>query len=141
MKGVTRGVLERLTRHDWPGNMRELRNVVEGMVIFGAAVRGGAARRPLDLADLPPAWREADDPHEKLRLSVGMTAAEVERRLIEATMRHVGYDKPQAAAMLGIGLRTLYRKLEAFGLRAAPAPRRAAAAGRVRAKPARRRRR
>jgi len=141
VKGVTRGVLERLTRHDWPGNVRELLNVLESMVIFGATARGRSPRRPLDLADLPPAWREADDPHERLRLSVGMTSAEVERRLIEATMRHVGYDKPQAAAMLGIGLRTLYRKLEAFGLRAAPAPRRAAPAGRVRAKPARRRRR
>jgi len=46
-----------------------------------------------------------------------MTLDEAERRLIEATMRHAGNRKPQAAAILGIGLRTLYRKLERMARR------------------------
>ena len=136
VKGLTRGALERLARHDWPGNVRELLNVLESMVVFGADSRRGI--RLLGVADLPPAWREADDAGEELRISVGMTAAEAERRLIEATMRHARQDKPRAAAMLGIGLRTLYRKLEAFGMRQEPAGSVRRTRARVRTKPRRR---
>jgi DNA-binding NtrC family response regulator len=53
-----------------------------------------------------------DSAGEKLELRVGMTVDEAERRLISATLRHCGNDKPRAAAMLDIGLRTLYRKLQ-----------------------------
>jgi two-component system response regulator HydG len=104
--GITRGVLDRLMRHPWPGNVRELRNIVEGMVMFAEG------RRALDLSDLPDTLREVDDAGAKLDLRVGMTVDEAERRLIGATLRHCGDDKPRAAAMLGIGLRTLYRKLQ-----------------------------
>jgi DNA-binding NtrC family response regulator len=104
--GITRGVLDRLMRHPWPGNVRELRNLVEGMVMFAEG------RRALDLSDLPDTLREGDGAGEKLELRVGMTVDEAERRLISATLRHCGNDKPRAAAMLDIGLRTLYRKLQ-----------------------------
>jgi two-component system, NtrC family, response regulator HydG len=103
--GLTRGVLDRLGRHRWPGNVRELRDVLESMVAFADG------RRPLDLDDLPRALREPRGAGEKIELAVGTTVAEAERQLIEATMRHTGGDKRRAAAMLGIGLRTLYRKL------------------------------
>jgi two-component system response regulator HydG len=104
--GITRGVLDRLLRHPWPGNVRELRNAIEGMVVFAQG------RRSLDLSDLPDALRGADGPGERLEMRVGMTVDEAERQLIAATLRHCGNDKPRAAAMLGIGLRTLYRKLK-----------------------------
>ena len=103
--GITRGALERLVRHPWPGNVRELRNTVEGMVVFAEG------RRALDLSDLPDLLREVESAGERLELRVGMTVEEAERQLIAATLRHCGNDKPRAAAMLGIGLRTLYRKL------------------------------
>ncbi len=108
--GITAGALERLTRHDWPGNVRELRAVIEGMVL---SARG---RRMLDVTDLPAALRDATSPGERVGIAVGMSVADAERRLIEATLRAVDGDKPRAAEMLGIGLRTLYRKLEAYGL-------------------------
>ena len=104
--GITRGVLDRLVRYPWPGNVRQLRNTVEGMVVFAEG------RRALDLSDLPDALREVESAGEKLELRVGMTVAEAERQLVAATLRHCGNDKPRAAAMLGIGLRTLYRKLK-----------------------------
>jgi DNA-binding NtrC family response regulator len=104
--GITRGVLDRLVRHPWPGNVRELRNTIEGMVMFAEG------RRALDLSDLPDTLREADGAGEQLELRVGMTVDEAERRLISATLRHCDNDKPRAAAMLGIGLHTLYRKLQ-----------------------------
>ncbi len=109
--GITRGVLERLTRHPWPGNVLELRNAVEGMVVFA---RG---RRPLDLSDLPEWLKEAGSESPRLELAVGMTVEEAEQKLIAATLQHTGHDKPRAAAMLGIGLRTLYRKIKQHGIR------------------------
>jgi len=108
--GITRGVLERLMRCPWPGNVRELKNTLEGMVVFAQG------RRALDLSDLPDPLREAESAGEKLELTVGMTVEEAERRLIAATLTHTGFDKPRAAAMLGIGLRTLYRKIKQYSL-------------------------
>jgi two-component system response regulator HydG len=109
VSGVTAGVLERLAAYAWPGNVRELRNTIEGMVVFAAG------RRPLELSDLPQALR--GDPHGgPSALTAGMTVEEAERALIAATLRHTGYDKTRTAAMLGIGLRTLYRKIRGYGL-------------------------
>jgi DNA-binding NtrC family response regulator len=109
VSGVTAGVLERLAAYAWPGNVRELRNTIEGMVVFAAG------RRPLELSDLPQALR--GEPHAGPgALTAGMTVEEAERALIAATLRHTGYDKTRTAAMLGIGLRTLYRKIRGYGL-------------------------
>ena len=110
VRGVTPGVLERLERHLWPGNVRELRDTIERMAVAAA---GG---RPLDLADLPPALRSATGEPERIEIAPGMTVEEAERLLITATLDHAGGDKPRAAAMLGIGLRTLYRKIQAYGI-------------------------
>ena len=109
--GTTPGLIDALARHSWPGNVRELRGVVEGMV---AAVE---RRRALDVSDLPPALRRGGGKAEALNVTVGMTVEEVERSLIRATLRHTGGDKTRAAAMLGIGLRTLYRRIRTLGLR------------------------
>ena len=111
VSGITRGAMDRLLHHDWPGNVRELKNTVEEMVIFTEG------KRVLDVADLPLALRQqrgvtAPDLH----LHVGMSMQEIERAAIEATLRSVAYDKQKAAKTLGIGLRTLYRKLKEYGL-------------------------
>jgi DNA-binding NtrC family response regulator len=111
--GVTAGVLERLAAHHWPGNVRELKNTIEGMVVFAAG------RRPLELSDLPQALR-AEAGGASGALAAGMTVEEAERALIAATLRHTGYDKTRTAAMLGIGLRTLYRKIQRYGLAERP---------------------
>jgi DNA-binding NtrC family response regulator len=79
-------------------------------------------RRPLDLSDLPEWLREAESEAPRLELAVGMTVDEAERQLIAATLEHTGHDKPRAAAMLGIGLRTLYRKIKQHGIRERAAP-------------------
>lgn len=104
-RALTAGVMERLRAYDWPGNVSELKSVLEGMIV---SARG---RGPLDVSGLPPRLRDAHGDATNLAIEVGMTVAEAERALIEATLRQVEGDKPRAAAMLGIGLRTLYRKL------------------------------
>jgi DNA-binding NtrC family response regulator len=108
---LTPGALERLAGHEWTGNLPELRVTIDTMVA------AAGPRRVLDLSDLPEALRGAGGGAERLELAVGMTVEEAERRLIAATLRHVGNDKPRAAALLGIGLRTLYRKIEQYRLR------------------------
>lgn len=108
--GVTRGVLDRLERHAWPGNVSELKNVVDGMV---ATARG---RQPLGPESLPDALR-GRAAGEKLGITVGMTREAAERRLVEATLAHTRGDKRRAAAMLGIGLKTLYRRLARWKIR------------------------
>jgi DNA-binding NtrC family response regulator len=110
VKRVTRGVLERLERHPWPGNVRELADTIEGMVV---SAPGG---RPLDLADLPEPLRVDGVGPESVRLAPGMTVEEAVRGLIVATLEYVGQDRRRAAAMLGIGLRTLYRKIKQYGI-------------------------
>jgi two-component system response regulator HydG len=108
---ITRGALERLRRHAWPGNVSELVRTLEAMVV------SSKGRGPLDVSALPDTLRAAaDEPADQLRIAVGMTLAEAERELFEATLRHTGGNKVRAAAMLGVGLRTLYRKLEQFRL-------------------------
>jgi DNA-binding NtrC family response regulator len=106
--GVTMGTIDRLARHDWPGNVSELRNLIDGMV---STARGG---RPLDLDSLPAPLRGSGG--GPLEITVGMTLESAERRLVEATLAHTGGDKRLAAAILGMSLRTLYRRLEAWGL-------------------------
>jgi len=109
--GVTRGVMDRMMEYDWPGNVRELRNTFEEMVIFAQG------KRVLDVSDLPIALRQQRTvAAQDMNLTVGMSMGEIERAAIEATLRSVGYDKQRAAKILGIGLRTLYRKQKEYGL-------------------------
>jgi len=109
--GVTRGVVDRLMQYDWPGNVRELRNTVEEMVIFAQG------KRLLDVSDLPIPLRQQRPPTAAdMNLTVGMSMPEIERAALEATLRSVGHDKQRAAKILGIGLRTLYRKQKEYGL-------------------------
>ena len=110
VSGITPGALERLSAYEWPGNVLELRNLIEGMVVFAAV------RRPLDLSDLPERVRGPRSESVPVTLAPGMTVEEAERALIAITLRHSGFDKARAAATLGIGLRTLYRKIRAYGL-------------------------
>jgi len=107
--GVTAGVLERFARHEWPGNVAELKATLDAMV---AGARG---RRPLDLESLPESLLGAGEPGARVELAVGMTLASAERRLVKATLAYTQGDKRRAAALLGIGLRTLYRRLDEWG--------------------------
>jgi transcriptional regulator with PAS, ATPase and Fis domain len=111
VEGVTKGAMDRLRAHGWPGNVRELKNTIEGMMLF--AIPG----QTLGVDDLPePLLGSDDDAGEIVTARVGMTMEEVERRMIAATYRAAGGDKRRTASILGIGLRTLYRKLKQYDL-------------------------
>jgi two-component system response regulator HydG len=113
--------LQALVEYDWPGNVRELENAIERAVII-------ASGRQIELDDLPEAMSKlVTDERAQLRrerieaanegraiqleINVPATIDEIERRAIEATLDYTGNDKTRAARALGIGRKTLYRKL------------------------------
>jgi two-component system response regulator HydG len=106
--GFTPAALERLVGYAWPGNVRELENVVEQAVVL-------CRDDVVDTGDLPEEITGDRGPRDVLRIPVGNTLAEAEKELILETLRKAGGNKTQAAKMLGIGVRTLYRKLEEYG--------------------------
>jgi DNA-binding NtrC family response regulator len=106
---MSKGVAAALSSHSWPGNVRELRNCVEGMVI---SARG----RTLDVEDLPPHLARSDALAPKIEIAVGTPLDQIEREVILRTLALAGGNKAKAARMLGIGLKTLYRRLEDYGL-------------------------
>jgi two-component system response regulator HydG len=94
----------------WPGNIRELQNVIERAVVLDA---DGV----IDVDDLPEALASSTgngNAMQAVRFTVGTPLAEVERRMILATLEHTGGDKALAASILGVGRRTIYRKLDEF---------------------------
>jgi DNA-binding NtrC family response regulator len=108
--GITRGATDCLLQYDWPGNVRELENVIEGMVVFCST------KRLLEVTDLPQHLRQPERRLPSMATSVGMKMNEIERTAIQETLKYVGHDKQRAADMLGIGLRTLYRKIKEYDI-------------------------
>jgi DNA-binding NtrC family response regulator len=175
-RGITSEAMARLIEAPWPGNVRQLRNLVESMVVLapGTEIRAsdipaevlegahsmlpvlasGALRQPgsqelefilrglMDLrlqveelrrrlderpskvqvieipeATVMPLHEEVPEPAvEDIVYRPGMTMANVEKATIQAALKETRGNRRQAAAKLGIGERTLYRKIKEFGL-------------------------
>jgi len=115
--GVTHAALTALVQYEWPGNVRELKNVLESAVLFAAGTK-------IDLADLPRGVRgNAPEPVEgesaptefvPVGSLIGKTMAEIEREAILTALQTSGGNRRRAAERLGIGLRTLQRKLKEY---------------------------
>ncbi|MDP6016550.1 MAG: helix-turn-helix domain-containing protein, partial [Candidatus Latescibacteria bacterium] len=109
---ITPAAMDLLMSYEWPGNVRELKNCVEGMVVMSPP------ERVLDVVDVPAPFRgEAPTPGDEDGMRVGMTMKQIEKLAIEETLKAVRHDRRKAAAMLEIGLSTLYRKEKEYGLR------------------------
>ena len=101
-----------LTAYRWPGNVRELRNVVEAMVLM--------SRDAVVPPSVVPAYvREPDERTDPLKSLSGLTLEEVEKALVVNTLKDVGGNRERAARLLGVSTRTLYRKIQEYGLSAA----------------------
>ena len=110
--GLTRNTMNLLIAYDWPGNVRELQNVMEGMVV---TAHGPG---PLGVNDIPEYVRRNTAPEAgEIRIAAGTAMPDIERLAIEETMKLCGYNKEKCAKTLGIGLRTLYRKLTEYDIR------------------------
>ncbi|MBM3238509.1 sigma-54-dependent Fis family transcriptional regulator [Candidatus Poribacteria bacterium] len=142
ISGITNQTMRFLMRYDWLGNVRELKNCIEGMVVM-------ARHEILDVDDLPEHILMSDTnrtthifplhPFEKkefsrlltpaptippmdgtyknqLQVHVGMSLNDIEQEVIQETLKYTNNNKAKTARILGIGKRTLYRKIEKYGL-------------------------
>ncbi|NOX58085.1 MAG: sigma-54-dependent Fis family transcriptional regulator [Planctomycetes bacterium] len=110
VNGISTEVMRRLTNQTWRGNVRELRSVIQQMVIE-------AEGDTLEVEDLPESLRTTTDIVAVGTPSLlGMSMADVERLHILNTLKLTGGNREKAAKILKIGARTLYRKLKDYGV-------------------------
>ena len=107
LKNVSRSLLNALVNYNWPGNTRQLRNVIENMVIMTKS-------NTLDKEDLPPEISETTFSHEDCSFPEGMPLDTIERSVIGKTMKRTNGNKTKAAQILGISRRTLIRKIQEY---------------------------
>jgi two-component system response regulator HydG len=124
----TPSVTKKFFSYDWPGNIRQLRNFVETMVVLDMDGK-------LDIDDLPPELSDGEGPSQSeidsaishaqpasLSSLIGVTPSDligksmddIERWAIEETLKITAGNRDEAAKILGIGARTLYRKLDKY---------------------------
>ncbi|MFO0838081.1 MAG: sigma-54 dependent transcriptional regulator [Phycisphaerae bacterium] len=108
--GISAEALQHLVKYYWRGNIRELRSVIESLVVE-------VGDRRIEADDLPEEIRGSRElvPASSGGL-VGLTMEQVERMMIERTLQATQGNREQAAKMLNIGTRTLYRKIKDYGL-------------------------
>lgn len=124
ISGISKDALQALITYEWPGNVRELENAIERAVII-------ASGRQIELEDLPEAISQialrdrdrvkverakaaSEGRTTTFEVTVPSSMEEIERQAIEATLDYTEGDKSHAARALGIGRKTLYRKLEQY---------------------------
>lgn len=109
-RAVREGALDALLRYAWPGNIRELRNVLErGMIV-------GRGEQFLELASLPAEVRGAVPGATAADRLEGKSLADVEREHVIRTLRLHHGNRTHAARELGISRATLIKKIKEFGL-------------------------
>jgi Nif-specific regulatory protein len=99
---ITDAARQKLLAYHWPGNVRQLRNVVDSAVVL-------AADPAIEVSDL--GLRDAGSgEYDSLRIDYW------ERKLIHEALKRTGGSIPEAAKLLGLGRATLYRKIEEYGI-------------------------
>jgi two-component system response regulator HydG len=104
---ITPAAMELLYNYDWPGNVRELRNCVESMVVLDKDGK-------IDAEDVPRFVKQADDGQSTSGVG-GVNLEEKEKESIRKALALCEGNREKAAKMLGIGERTLYRKIKRYG--------------------------
>ncbi len=111
--GFTDAVINILTAYEWPGNIRQLRNAVRTMMVL-------CDRDKIDVRDLPPEIHHIKRLPGQTRAAAadlsGLSLNEIEKQAIIDTLAKTGNNRQLAAKLLGIGERTLYRKIKEYGL-------------------------
>jgi len=100
---LSKDVMDAFMEYDWPGNVRQLRNALEEIAILAEG----------ETINVLPTFIEKEAIKPSLE---GKTMEEIEREAIALALKKTGGNRVKAAKMLGIGTRTLYRKIEKYGL-------------------------
>jgi two-component system response regulator HydG len=126
--GVTTAAMAKLTNFTWPGNVRQLRNVIETAVLVTPGTTIDVANLPAEIAAVhapvasaaaepAPAARSAEAAPASVLDDLVMPLEEVERILVRNALRASGGNRERAAKALGISERTLYRKIKEYAER------------------------
>ncbi|HEY4936097.1 MAG TPA: helix-turn-helix domain-containing protein [Puia sp.] len=107
VQGFSKQFMEHLKSHDWQGNIRELKNVVERAVIL-------TVHEKLTPDMLPPGLQKGNQ--KKRQTWSVFELNTMEKMHIERILKHTGGNKVEAARLMNIGLTTLYRKIEEYHL-------------------------
>lgn len=106
IEGIDEEATEILQKYTWPGNIRELRNILLRALI--------AAKKLIKKKDLPESIRKGSLPGQEIRFPAGTPLTDIERESIIKTLQMAKGNKLKAAEILGISRRSLYNKLEDY---------------------------
>ena len=109
VKSIDKEALDKLINYDWSGNIRELRNCIESMIVMAQSDR-------LEISDLPLNIRGINISATKLIDKPNMSIDEIEKEAIKKALDVTNGNKTQAAELLKMGLRTLHRKIQKYKL-------------------------
>ncbi len=108
---LTKLAIEALQKHDWPGNIRELRNVIERAILLETTDKIGLSSILINPADF----------NESRCIGTGhireFSLAKAEQELIARALKETGWQKTQAASLLGITRATLYAKVKQYNIK------------------------
>jgi transcriptional regulator with PAS, ATPase and Fis domain len=109
VRGVTPAAMKLLETHGWPGNIRELRNIVERAMLL-------TERDTLDVGDFGMLTSKTGAPGQFELPASGVNLEEVERSLVVQALDRAGYNQTRAAALLGLNRDQIRYRIEKFGL-------------------------
>ncbi|WP_437202328.1 sigma-54-dependent transcriptional regulator [Planctomicrobium sp. SH664] len=117
VEGISRAARQVLMSFEWPGNIRQLRNVIEGMLALDNDGRLDVDDLPMELATLAGRASDGLAYASGTDMLIGRPFEEVEKYYIARALELTGGKREEAARLLGIGERTMYRKIKEFDLK------------------------
>ena len=108
IEGIEPKAMSSLHNYSWPGNIRELRNCIESAVVL-------CKGHVITEEDLPPSVRAGSD-QDYIKINLGSSLSDAEREIIRETLLYKNGNKSKTAEVLGIGRKTLHRKIQDYKL-------------------------
>lgn len=109
---VSQAAYQKLFTHNWPGNVRELQNAIERGILLAKGSKIEPIDLPFDNSSIP----EGIQVQAEWEVPANMTLEEIEKMVIERTLRRTGGNKQAAANLLGIYRPRLYSKIRKYGI-------------------------
>ncbi len=109
LKSISEKAREMFMQYSWPGNIRELRNTVERLVLLTRS-------DTIESKDLPEQIREKEDQQPEITLRLSQSLEEIEKKVIGSILVQVTQNRTLAAKIMGISLRALHYKIKRYGL-------------------------
>jgi DNA-binding NtrC family response regulator len=105
VKGISQRAMNILIDYDWSGNVRELENTIESILVINSP-------EVIDIQHLPQETKDFKERPEVIPIKIGTPLEEVEREMLVQTLKATKGNKRKAAKLLGINVRTIHRKIE-----------------------------